>query len=202
MSGTNSYYVAQGAAAQPVHIKDRIKDFRRVPAKSLHPNPKNWRTHNTRQRNVLKGILAEVGYADALLVRELPDGTLQLIDGHLRAETTPNQKVPVLILDLNDAEADKLLATLDPLAALASTDQTMLDDLLAQVETENIAVQEFLRSLTDSHSEDCGSDLFEAKEVAIPEVYQILVTCQNETEQREVFEQLTTDGRNCRMVNL
>ena len=185
-----------------MHIRDRIKDFRRVPAHSLRPNPKNWRTHNNRQRNVLKGILAEIGYADALLARELPDGSLQLIDGHLRAETTPNQQVPVLILDLTDVEADKLLATLDPLAALAGTNHTMLDDLLAQIETENIAVQEFLRSMTDSQSEDCGSGLLDPKEVKIPEVYQILVTCQDEEEQRELFEHLTAEGRECRIVNL
>ena len=188
-------------AANTMKIRDRIQDFRRVPAHSLLPNPKNWRVHNNRQRNILKGILAEMGYADALLVRELPDGSLQLLDGHLRAETTPNQKVPVLVLDLNDAEADKLLATLDPLAALADTDQTMLDDLLAQIETENVAVQEFLRSLTDvAQSYDCGS--VDVPEVEIPEVYQILVTCKNEDEQREVFEQLTRDGRRCRMANL
>ena len=185
-----------------MHIRDRIKDFRRVSASSLKPNPKNWRVHNTRQRNVLKGILAEIGYADALLVRELSDGSLQLLDGHLRAETTPNQEVPVLVLDLNDAEADKLLATLDPLAALADTNQTMLDDLLSQVETENIAVQEFLRSLTESPTEEGGSELFDAKEVEIPEVYQILVTCNDEEEQRVIFEYLTADGRNCRIMNL
>jgi len=185
-----------------MHIRDRIQELRRVPAQSLRPHPKNWRTHNNRQRDVLKGILAEVGYADALLVRELPDGTLQLLDGHLRAETTPHQKVPVLILDLNDAEADKLLATLDPLAALAGTDQTMLDDLLAQIDTENIALQEFLRSLVDSPSDACGSEASEAKEVAIPEVFQILVTCRDEAEQRDVFAELTADGRNCRVVNL
>jgi hypothetical protein len=184
-------------------IRDRIKDFRRVPAHSLLPHPKNWRVHNSQQRNVLQGILAEIGYADALLVRELPDGSLQLIDGHLRAETTPNQKVPVLVLDLNDAEADKLLATLDPLAALADTDQTMLNDLLAQVETENVAVQELLRSLSHSSSDDCGFDSgSDRPEVPIPEVFQILVTCQDEEEQREVFEQLTAEGRSCRIVNL
>ena len=185
-------------------IRDRIKDFRRVSANLLLPNPKNWRVHNTRQRNVLKGILAEIGYADALLVRELPDGSLQLLDGHLRAETTPNQQVPVLVLDLNDTEADKLLATLDPLAALADTNQTMFDDLLAQVETENIAVQEFLRSLTDvAQSEDVGSDnSTDFGEVEIPEVYQILVTCRDEEEQCEIFEQLTGEGRNCRIMNL
>jgi len=97
------------------------------------------------------------------------------------------------------------LATLDPLAAIADTNQTMLHDLLAQVETENAAVQEFLQSLTqlqsDAQSYDCGSD-FERPEVSIPEIFQILVSCQDEDEQREIFEQLTADGRSCRIVNL
>jgi ParB-like chromosome segregation protein Spo0J len=180
-------------------IRDRIKNFRRVPAQSLIPNPKNWRTHNNRQRNVLKGVLAEIGYADALLVRELPDGSLQLVDGHLRAETTPNQEVPVLVLDLNDAETDKLLATLDPLAALAGTNQSLLDDLIAQIETENVAVQELLRNLADLPNE---IEPKESEEVEIPEVYQILVTCSGEEEQREIFGQLTAEGRTCRIVNL
>jgi hypothetical protein len=52
-----------------------------------------------------------------LLARELPDGRLQLIDGHLRSDITPDMDVPVLILDITEAEADKLLATLDPLAS-------------------------------------------------------------------------------------
>ena len=184
-----------------MQIRDRIKDFRRVPASSLIPNPKNWRVHNNRQRNILKGILAEVGYADALLVRELSDGSLQLLDGHLRAETTPHQPVPVLVLDLDDAEADKLLATLDPLAALADTDQTMLDELLAQIETENTAVQAFLRELTDARPEDIGKDLDDL-ELKIPEVYQILITCQDAEELREIYERLAAEGHDCRIVNL
>lgn len=80
--------------------------------------------------------LQEIGYADALLARELPDGTLELIDGHLRAETTPDDSVPVLILDVDEAEAKALLATLDPLAALAESDQAELDSLLAEIESE------------------------------------------------------------------
>ena len=46
-----------------------------------------------------------------------------LIDGHLRAETTPDQLVPVLVLDVDENESHKLLATLDPLAAMAETDK-------------------------------------------------------------------------------
>ena len=98
-----------------MNIRDRIKELRRVRAGDLRPHPKNWRTQPEEQQNALRGILAEVGYVDALMVRELPDGSLQIVDGHLRAETTPDSDVPVLIVDLNDAEAEKVLATFDPL---------------------------------------------------------------------------------------
>ena len=73
-----------------MQIRDRIRELKRVPAKDLRPNPKNWRTHPKAQQDALRGVLAEVGYADALLARELPDGGLMLVDGHLRAETTPD----------------------------------------------------------------------------------------------------------------
>src|SRR5450759_985131 len=119
-----------------VRIRDRIVELRRVRAADLRPNPRNWRTHPKAQQEALRGILAEVGYADALLARETPEG-LQLIDGHLRAETTPDAIVPVLILDVTEAEADMLLLTLDPLAALAESDPESLKALLAQVETDS-----------------------------------------------------------------
>src|SRR5687767_5327024 len=98
-----------------MHIRDRVKELRRVRASELRPSPKDWRSQPVGQRDALRGVLAEIGYADALLARELPDGTLELVDGHLRAETTPDALVPVLILDVDEAEAAKLLATLDPL---------------------------------------------------------------------------------------
>ncbi len=118
-----------------VTIKDRVKDFRRVPASELHPNPKNWRTHPTAQRDALRGILAEVGWADAVLARELPDGSLMLIDGHLRTETMTGEQVPVLVLDVTEQEADTLLLLLDPLSGMAGTDAPLLDALLRDVQT-------------------------------------------------------------------
>ena len=80
-------------------IRDRIKELRRVKASQLRPHPQNWRSHPPDQQDALRGVLAEIGYAGALLARELPDGSLELIDGHLRAETTPEMEVPVLIVD-------------------------------------------------------------------------------------------------------
>jgi DNA modification methylase len=121
-------------------IRDRIKELRRVRASELVPNPKNWRRHTRAQANVLKGLFAEIGYADALLTRELPDGRLMTIDGHLRAETTPDMEVPVLVLDVTEEEADKLLLTLDPLAAMAEGDPAAVEALLETVRTDSRAV--------------------------------------------------------------
>src|ERR1700733_8631272 len=91
----------------PMLIRDRIIDLRRVKGADLVPSAKNWRTHPTEQADALRGLLADIGFAGAARARELPDGRLQLIDGHLRAETVPDQPIPVLVLDVTEDEADK-----------------------------------------------------------------------------------------------
>jgi len=132
-----------------VKIKDRIKKLARVRAGDLIPNERNWRTHSKAQKEALQGVLAEVGYADALIVYET-DAGLKLIDGHLRAETTPDTLVPVLILDVNEDEANKLLLTLDPLAAMAGTDAQLLDSLLRDVQTGSEALASMLSDMAQS----------------------------------------------------
>jgi DNA modification methylase len=135
-----------------MQIKDRIKELRRVRAGDLKPHPKNWRVHPESQRNALRGLLAEIGYADTLLTRELPDGGLQLIDGHLRAETTPDVEVPVLVTDLTEVEAEKVLLTLDPLAGLATANKDNLESLFTSLKFESPDVAAMLEGLArDSH---------------------------------------------------
>jgi hypothetical protein len=112
-----------------------------VKASTLVPHPLNWRKHPQRQQELLRSVLAQVGYADALLARELPDGKLQLIDGHLRAETTPDQEVPVLVLDVTENEARTILLTSDPLAALAETDGDAIDQLIKKTELSDDLMQ-------------------------------------------------------------
>jgi hypothetical protein len=133
-------------------IRDRIKELKRVRASELLPNPKNWRTHPTAQRSALEGMLTEVGYADALIARETDEG-LMLIDGHLRAETTPDAEVPVLILDVNEKEAEKILATLDPLAAMARPDNDILMPLLEGLNVQDGHVNAMLEALANGESE-------------------------------------------------
>ena len=131
-----------------MEIRDRIKELRRVRASELLPNPKNWRRHPKEQAAALRALLNEIGYADALLARELPDGRLMLIDGHLRADTTKQAIVPVLVLDdVTEEEADKILATLDPLAAMARTDEERMQELLAKLQFESPALGPLLERL-------------------------------------------------------
>lgn len=80
-------------------IRDRIKEVRRVKAADLLPNPKNWRTHPESQLNALRGVLNEVGWADAVLARETPEGIV-LIDGHARRDLDPETLVPAQVLDV------------------------------------------------------------------------------------------------------
>jgi hypothetical protein len=181
-------------------IRDRIRELRRVKASDLRPNPRNWRIHPPEQQDALRGVLAEVGYADALLARELPDGTLELIDGHLRAETTPEAMVPVLVLDVDEAEANKILLTHDPLAGMATSSDEQVRSLLAVVRTESPA----LRGLLDSLAKEQGAfkTNAEASEVCVPESYQVVIECRDEEDQQAVFERMRGEGYRCRVLTL
>jgi hypothetical protein len=186
-----------------MQIRDRIKELRRVRAAELRPNPRNWRTHPSEQQDALRGVLAEVGYADALLARELPDGSLMLVDGHLRAETTPDAVVPVLVLDVDEQEADKILLTHDPLSAMATVSHERLRTLLANVETESDAVRAMLERLAEER-QDTAAVMRppDRPEVTVPESYQVVVECANEDDQQAVYERIRAEGYRCRVLTL
>ena len=138
-----------------MQVRNRIKELRFVNASELIPNPKNWRTHPEAQQNVLRGLLSEVGYADALIARETDSGELMLLDGHLRAETTPDNEVPVLVLDVNESEGDLILASHDTSASMAFTNNARLDELLEGLadSVSSPAVTQMLDALSEGNFE-------------------------------------------------
>jgi hypothetical protein len=186
-----------------MQIRDRIKELRRVKGTDLRPNPRNWRGHPARQQDALRGVLAEVGYADAVLARELPDGTLMLIDGHLRAETTPDALVPVLVLDVDEQEADKILLTHDSLAGMATIAEEPLRRLLANADFADEAVCELMEKLAkDAVREAQRVPTADRPEVRIREVFQVIVECHDEAEQRALYERIRGEGYRCRVLML
>ena len=125
----------------------RIKDVRWMKASDLRANPENWRRHPYSQRKALQSLLDEVGFADVLLAYE-KDGEMTLVDGHLRADVVGDDLVPVGILDVNDNEAKKILATHDPLSAMAETDAAQLAAILDEIAIDDEALNKLLSELS------------------------------------------------------
>jgi len=101
---------------------------------------------------------------DALLVRETGDGTYEIIDGHMRAGMMPGEMVPVLVLDVTEEEATKILLTFDPIAGMATANAVNLDALLREVEFSDAALQAMVAELA------AQSGLYDVAEIDAPEL--------------------------------
>lgn len=178
-------------------IRDRVKEFRRVRAGDIAPNPKNWREHPKSQRRVLSDVLEKIGYADVLITRERKDGSLELIDGHLRASLNPEQTVPVIVVDLDDAEADLLLASVDSISTLAETNTEKFNTILESGALTPQSLNEmfydmsqsaFFSELRDITGEPTERDIRKS----------FLLTIVLSVEQSEIFEEAIalTENRN------
>lgn len=185
-------------------FRDRVKELRRVKASELRRHPDNWRLHNDGQRNALAAMIDDVGFATAALAFENAAGELQLIDGHLRTDLAADAEIPVLILDVDENEARALLVSLDPLAAMAGADAEQLAALL-DAQPLPIGAEDLLATLQEI-AQNVAETLDEAtadadeKEVAIPETFQVVASCDDETSQRELYERLTTEGFTCKLL--
>ncbi len=137
-------------------IRDRIVEFKRVPVDELRDNERNWRLHPYSQKVALQESLEAIGIADALIAyySKRNGGKLTLIDGHLRSGDNNDVDWPTLITDLTDEEADLLLATLDPIAAMAETDAEPLRSLIDDVHTGTPALEDLLRLIEPGEEVD------------------------------------------------
>ncbi len=131
--------------------RNRIVGSGEEAPEQLLANPANWRTHPREQQEALAGALAEVGWVGQVLVNRT---TGHVVDGHLRVELAISRaepSVPVLYVELSEAEEHLVLATLDPLAAMATAEKDALAALLAGLETDDVALARMLADLADSH---------------------------------------------------
>jgi hypothetical protein len=197
----------QSKSAERPTFRDRIKEFRRVPATALRANPKNWRVHPESQRDVMSGILAEIGFAGAVLARETESG-LELIDGHLRTDLAGDELIPVLILDVSAEEAIKLLAVFDPSSSMAKIDSAKLDSVLREVNFSSPAIQEMLSKLAETAGliPSTGADEEEGDsepgDSATDPSYQLVVELDDELQQETVYKRLKDQGFRVRMITV
>jgi ParB-like chromosome segregation protein Spo0J len=127
--------------------RSRIVGYGSVDPHELTANPRNWRTHPDNQRDALNGVLDEVGWVAEVLVNQR---TGFVVDGHLRVASAVAHgevSVPVRYVDLDEAEERLVLATLDPLSALATRSDEQLTALLEGLQPTSAALRDLLRDL-------------------------------------------------------
>lgn len=159
-------------------MHNRIIGHRQIPARELIPHALNPRHHSSAQRQALRDLVGEVGFARSTLAyvadadktkaiqeekhaaafedremnleRAFANAPLTLIDGHLRCDELGDEIVTVEVLDVNDEEARKLLLSIDPLASMAGYNEEALAELQKTVQTSSDALANLWSSVSDA----------------------------------------------------
>lgn len=138
------------AAAPATAWRNRITGSGEEAPDQLLANPANWRIHPKTQQDALAGALDAVGWVQQVLVNRR---TGFVVDGHARvalALSRGEPLVPVLYVDLDPDEEALVLATLDPIGAMAGRDDEKLRELLADVTVDDAGLLALLGDLRGS----------------------------------------------------
>ena len=131
--------------------RSRIVGHGDADPQTLVAHPLNWRAHPRNQRRAMAGVLGEVGWVQDVIVNRR---TGRILDGHLRVALALERgeaPVPIVEVDLREDEERVILATFDPLGAMANGDADAVQDLLARVTAEEAAVADLLGRLAAAH---------------------------------------------------
>ena len=127
--------------------RTRITHSGKLAVREALANPLNFRLHPSHQRQALEASLDRVGWVQQVVVNTK---TGNMIDGHLRlalAEQRGESELPCLYVDLSEDEERLVLASLDPIAAMATADRAKLQELLTSLESEDETVRGLLESI-------------------------------------------------------
>lgn len=128
-------------------FQNRIISHGVKPADQFLAHPKNARIHPQFQRDVMHDALNTVGFVAPVI--EAKSG--YLLDGHERIYQAlkTNADVPFVVVDVDEDEEAFVLATFDPITALANYDNALLDGLLREVDSDSKHIQKMLAELAE-----------------------------------------------------
>jgi DNA modification methylase len=144
------------APARAAPWRNRIVGSGEEEPSAIVANPANWRTHGQEQRGALRGALGTVGWVQQVVINRR---TGHLVDGHARVEEAVARKdpsVPVLYVDLSLEEEALVLATFDPLGAMAGRDEEKLGELLDGIRVDDEALRRLLGTLAGPEERRAG----------------------------------------------
>src|SRR5512146_3157747 len=134
-------------------------------------NPANLRIHPRAQQDALEGVLSQVGWVQDVIVNRV---TGHLVDGHLRCQVAARngeQTIPVVYVELDEAEEALVLASIDPIAAMAATDKQKLADLMNRIHSDDERIKAMMSEIAAKEKiqkapkgEDKGPQIDKAEE--------------------------------------
>jgi len=151
--------------------RNRIVENGEETPDKLIENPNNWRIHPKNQQAALAAVLDEIGWVQDVIVNRT---TGHLMDGHLRVQLALQRGetvIPVKYVELSEEEERLILATLDPIGAMATQDTKIYLELLEGIETGSAALQELLTDMggisfdEQDQLEDPGAQIDRAEEL-------------------------------------
>lgn len=192
------------AAADGPRIRN--KGIRLVRVADIEDNPLNFRTHPEAQRAAFAGIETELGFYGYPDVYETEAGTIRLIDGQLRKEHLLSKygnesTIEVNMTDFDEAEANKALATHDPLSAMAATDSDVLDKLLSSIPSCSEAMTDLLLSIGKNAGCEWAQDQEEfdtSPQLPSGLQFRIVVECEDEFHQSRLLDKFNAEGLTCK----
>lgn len=138
-------------------------------------------------------------------------GKFTLIDGHLRREMIAKQSIPTLVLDVTPDEARKALASHDAVTALAEAHAGRWRALVDAAPFDGSTVRAALESSLSRYAValpplpaappvDREPGTGDVPESNYREQHAVMVVCDGEAHQREVYDRLMALGYNCKVV--
>ena len=127
--------------------RSRITGSGTLKVSEVKPHELNFRIHPAGQSQALAASLDNVGWVQQVVVNTQ---TGNLIDGHLRVELARQRgecELPCLLVELSEDEERLVLASLDPIAAMAGADREKLQELLASIQSEDETVRGLLEAI-------------------------------------------------------
>ncbi len=183
-----------------------------VQVESLHPDPANVRRHSPRNIAAIKASLQRFGQQKPIVVDA--QGVIRAGNGAFEAARQLGwRRIQVIRTDLSGPDAIAYAIADNRSAELAQWDPPALVEQIAALEAPLQVAAGFaddeVKTLLDA-VEQRGPDLPLASlrvapwrpEKLLLEIYELAVVCRDEADQKQLYEQLTAQGRQCRVLTI
>jgi ParB-like chromosome segregation protein Spo0J len=179
-------------------------------------DPANVRLHPERNKSVLEASLRRFGAARSIVVDgngivRAGNGTLEAaraagIENALVIDADGGQLIVVRRNDWTSSEATAYSILDNRSSDLSKNDDPALVLMLQALDAEGISLltvgytDEEMAALAGALAETAEESDEDGGDDPLPEKYEIIVECDGEAHQREVFEKLESEGFRCRVI--